>query len=86
MAEDYEGRAVFAGVSNHDTIQDGEAYVERFGVPYAMGNAPEVWAAFDDPVRPSTVVIDSQGNIATIVTGPISYEGTKQILDQLTED
>jgi len=59
-------------------------YVEEFGVPYAMGNAPEVWAAFDDPPRPSTIVIDADGNIATIVTGPISHEGMRKILKQVT--
>jgi hypothetical protein len=84
LAEEYEDQAVFAGVSNNDTVEDGMGYVEEFGVPYAMGHAPEVWAAYDDPVRPSTIVIDTDGNIATIVTGPISYEGMKRILDQVT--
>jgi hypothetical protein len=84
LAEEYEDRAVFAGVSNNDTIEDGRGYVEEFGVEYAMGNAPEVWAAYDDPVRPSTIVIDANGDIATIVTGPVSLEGMRQILDQVT--
>ncbi|MGH2698459.1 MAG: TlpA family protein disulfide reductase [Actinomycetota bacterium] len=84
LAEDYEGRVVFAGVSNNDTVEDGRGYVEEFGVPYAMGHAPEVWAAYDDPVRPSTIVIDAAGDIATVVTGPVSLEGMRQILDQVT--
>ena len=84
MAEEFENQAVFAGVSNNDTIEDGIGYVEEFGVPYAMGNAPGVWAAFDDPPRPSTIVIDADGNIATIVTGPISHEGMRKILKQVT--
>ncbi|MGH2700460.1 MAG: TlpA family protein disulfide reductase [Actinomycetota bacterium] len=84
MAKEYEGKAIFAGVSNNDTIEDGEAYVEEFDVPYVMGNAPEVWTAFDDPLRPSTIVIDADGDIATIVDGPISLEGMHQILKQVT--
>lgn len=84
MAEEFEGQAVFAGVSNNDTVEDGMSYVEEFGVPYSMGHAPEVWAAFDDPLRPSTIVIDADGKIATIVTGPISLEGMRQILKQVT--
>ena len=84
MAEEFEGQAVFAGVSNNDTVEDGIRYVEEFGVPYSMGHAPEVWAAFDDPLRPSTIVIDADGNIATIVTGPISHGGMRQILKQVT--
>ena len=84
MAEEFEGQAVFAGVSNNDTVEDGMSYVEEFGVPYSMGHAPEVWTAFDDPLRPSTIVIDADGNIATIVTGPISLEGMRQILKQVT--
>jgi hypothetical protein len=84
LAEEYEGQVVFAGVSNNDTVEDGRAYVEEFGVQYAIGNAPEVWAAYDDPVRPSTIVIDDNGDIATVVTGPVSLEGMRQILDQVT--
>jgi hypothetical protein len=84
LAEEYEGQATFAGVSNNDTPEDGRRYVDEFGVPYAMGHAPDVWATYDDPVRPSTIVIDANGDIATIVTGPISYEGMKRILDQVT--
>ena len=84
MAEEYEGQAVFAGVSNNDTVEDGMGYVEEFRVPYAMGHAPEVWAAYDDPVRPSTIVIDAKGNTEAVITGPISYEGMKEILDQVT--
>jgi hypothetical protein len=84
LAEEFEGQAVFAGVSNDDTVEDGMSYVEEFGVTYSMGHAPEVWAAFDDPLRPSTIVIDADGNIATIVTGPISHEGMRQILKQVT--
>ncbi len=71
-------------MSNNDTIEDGIDYVEEFRVPYAMGHAPEIWTAYDDPVRPSTIVIDADGNIATVVTGPVSYEGMKRILDQVT--
>jgi hypothetical protein len=84
LAEEFEDQAVFAGVSNNDTVEDGMSYVEEFGVSYSMGHAPEVWAAFDDPLRPSTIVIDADGNIATIVTGPISLEGMRQILKQVT--
>jgi hypothetical protein len=84
LAEEFEDQAVFAGVSNNDTVEDGMRYVEEFGVPYAMGHAPEVWSTFDNPVRPSTIVIDADGNIATEVTGPISYEGMKRILNQVT--
>jgi hypothetical protein len=29
-------------------------------------------------------VIDADGNVATIVTGPISLEGMRQILKQVT--
>jgi hypothetical protein len=84
LAEEFEGQAVFAGVSNNDTVEDGIRYVEEFEVPYAMGHSPEVWAAFDDPARPTTIVIDADGKIATVVTGPISYEGMKRILNQVT--
>jgi hypothetical protein len=83
LAEDYDGRVVFVGVSNNDTVEDGKAYVDEFGVPYAMAHAPEVWDLYDVPYQPVTVVIDGDGAMATRVDGPISYEGLNQIIKQV---
>jgi hypothetical protein len=82
LAEKYEGRVTFVGVSNNDTVEDGKEYVDRFDVPYAMANAPEVWEAFGDPSRPSTIVIDARGDISSTVVGPISVEGLTMMIEQ----
>lgn len=83
MAEDYDRRAIFVGVSNNDTVEDGRAYVEEFGVPYAMAHAPEVWDLYDVPYQPVTIVIDNDGAVATRIDGPISYEGLNQVIKQV---
>ena len=82
MAEEYEGRITFFGVSNNDTIDDGRAYADEFDVPYELAHAPEVWDAYDVPYQPVTVVIAADGSIATRIDGEITYDGLKEILDQ----
>lgn len=77
MAEELKGKVVFVGVSNNDTVEAGEGYVEEFDVPYAMAHAPEVWALFDDPFRPTTIVIAPDGRVASETTGPVTYEELK---------
>ena len=83
MAEELEGEAVFIGVSNNDTVEDGKNYVEEFGVPYAMAHASEVWVQFDDPFRPTTIVIDGSGQIATQIDGPVTYETLKAEVEKV---
>jgi peroxiredoxin len=77
LAEELEGEAVFVGVSNNDTVAAGKRYAEELRVPYALAHAPEVWAQFGDPFRPTTIVIGPDGRIASTTTGPITYEGLK---------
>ena len=74
---------VFIGVSNNDTVEDGKDYVEEFGVPYAMAHAPEVWDQFDDPYRPTTIVIDRSGRLASQIDGPITYETLKAEVEKV---
>ena len=82
MAEEYEDRITFFGVSNNDTVDDGIAYADEFDVPYELAHAPEVWEAYDVPYQPVTVVIAADGSIATRIDGEVTYEGLKEILDQ----
>lgn len=68
---------VFLGVSNNDTVEAGKGYAEDFDVPYALAHAPEVWARFDDPVRPTTIVFGADGGIVAETVGPVTYEDLK---------
>jgi hypothetical protein len=83
LAEEYEGKVVFVGVSNNDTVHDGKGYVEEFEVPYAMAHAPEVWELYDVPYQPVTVVLDSDGRIASRVEGPVTYDQLKAMLEKV---
>jgi hypothetical protein len=81
LAEEYEGKIAFVGVSNNDTVAAGKEYVETFDVPYSMAHAPEVWDLFDFPFRPTTIVIDAEGNIASRTDGEISYDLLKKDIE-----
>ncbi len=81
MAEEFEGRVSFVGVSNNDTVEDGKTYVADLNVPYVMAHAPEVWEAYEVPYQPVTVVIDAEGSITARVTGPVTYQGLKQAIE-----
>jgi thiol-disulfide isomerase/thioredoxin len=82
LAEEYEGRVAFIGVSNNDTVEDGRAYQDSFGVPYPLANAPEVWAKYGDPYRPTTIVIGQDGSVVARIDGPITLEGLKAELEE----
>ena len=81
MAEEYEGRVAFVGVSNNDTVDDGKDYVERFEVPYPMAHSPDTWDAFDVPYQPVTIVLDAEGGIADRIDGPVTYQSLKALIE-----
>ncbi len=74
---------MFIGVSNNDTVADGEQYAREFAVPYALANAPDVWALYDDPFRPTTILINAEGSVASHTTGPVTYEGLKTHIESV---
>jgi hypothetical protein len=83
LAEEFEDQIVFFGVTKNDTVEAGREYVRRFSVPYSNANAPEVWAMFDDPFRPTTLVLDGAGREVARVTGPITYDGLRHTLEEV---
>ncbi|CAN5657121.1 hypothetical protein BH24ACT26_BH24ACT26_22960 [soil metagenome] len=83
LAEEYEGRVTFIGVSNNDTVPDGEDYVEELDVPYMMAHAPAVWESYEVAYQPVTVVIDEDGTVATRIEGPVTLEGLRKIVEQV---
>ena len=84
MAEEFEDRVTFVGVSNNDTVDDGKRYRDDFGVPYPLAHAPEVWQQFDVPYQPVTIVLGPSGKQEFRIDGPITYDGLKDALDRLT--
>lgn len=74
---------MFFGVTNNDTVEGGIDYVNRFGVPYQNGHAPEVWSQFDDPFRPTTIVFDGDGIEVHRVTGPVALDDLRGVLQEV---
>jgi peroxiredoxin len=66
VARELEGEAGFVGVSYRDTEAAGRAYGRRFDVPYPLANdaSGRIWARWQVPFQPVTVVVDKQGRIA----------------------
>ena len=82
MAEKYEGKVYFIGVSNNDSEADGEAFASELEVPYPLGHAPEVWELYEVPYQPVTIVIGSDGAVASRIEGPVSLDGLNEIIQQ----
>ncbi len=69
-------------MSNNDTVADGKNYAEGLDVPYPLGHAPEVWAQFDVPYQPVTLVLDGSGRIVARWDGPITEEGLRKDIEK----
>lgn len=80
LAERYRGQVSFIGVSNNDSVTDGEAYASEFEVPYPLAHAPDVWELYEVPYQPVTIVIGSDGAAASRIEGPISLDGLNEII------
>jgi hypothetical protein len=84
LAEEFNGKVTFVGVSNNDTVEAGMGYRDEFEVPYPLAHAPEVWDLFDVPYQPVTIVLGPTGEQEARIDGPIGYEELKEVLERLT--
>ncbi|CAN5553303.1 MAG: TlpA family protein disulfide reductase [Actinomycetota bacterium] len=82
MAEKYEGKVSFIGVSNNDSVADGKAYARELEVSYPLALAPEVWELYEVPYQPVTIVIGSDGEVASRIEGPITLDGLNEIISK----
>jgi len=82
LAERYEGKVSFIGVSNNHSGADGEAYASELEVPYPLAHAPEVWELYEVAYQPVTVVIGADGAVASRIEGPITPDGLTEIISQ----
>ena len=78
----------FLGVNVKDTDQLARAFEDSFGIEFPSVHDPrgEVALAFRDyPANsiPSTIVLDAQGRVAAVYTGPVSQEDLRAVLDLL---
>jgi thiol-disulfide isomerase/thioredoxin len=82
LAERYRDKVSFIGVSNNDSVSDGEDYATEFGVPYPLAHAPDVWDLYEVAYQPVTIVIGADGAVASRIEGPISLDGLNEIIRQ----
>jgi peroxiredoxin len=87
VAEEFEGRVQFLGVSNHDTVAEGREYQRHFEVPYPLANdsSGRTWAAWGVPYQPVTVVVDQRGRIAWRFAGLLEPGMLAPVLEYLVE-
>jgi hypothetical protein len=83
LAEELDGKVVFVGVSNRDTVADGKAYADRFEVPYPLAHSPRTWELFDIPYQPVTIVLDRRHEVAERFQGPVGYDQLREALKNL---
>jgi peroxiredoxin len=87
VAEDFEGRVRFLGVSNHDTVSEGRKYQRQFEIPYPLANdaSGRTWAAWGVPYQPVTVVVDQHGRVAWRFAGLLEPGKLDPVLEYLVE-
>jgi peroxiredoxin len=87
VADAFQGRVQFLGVSNHDTVSEGRKYQEKFEVPYPLANdsSGRTWAAWGVPYQPVTVVVDQHGRVAWRFAGLLEPGVLDPVLEYLVE-
>lgn len=81
LAEKFEGRVAFLGVSNRDTVAAGRAYGEQLDVPYPLAWSPIVWTLYGIRTQPATVVLDSRGRVVHRSDESITPKALTEILE-----
>jgi peroxiredoxin len=87
VAEAFQGRVQFLGVSNHDTVSEDRKYQRHFEVPYPLANdsSGRTWAAWGVPYQPVTVVVDQHGRVAWRFDGLLERGMLDPVLEYLVE-
>lgn len=82
----YHGRGVdFLGINHEDQVAAATAWVERFHVPYPSisDQAGRYAAAFGYLGLPDTYVVDRDGAIRFVISGPTDAAQLSGLLDQI---
>ncbi len=88
LAERYQDRVVFLGVTHVDEPDDSKAFIERYGITYANAEDPR-----DDITKrlyritgvPETFVIAPDGSVAQFFFAAINETELAALFDQLLE-
>ncbi len=93
LARRFAGAPVrFVGVDIRDDPASAEAFMRTFRIGYPSLNDPNDVVALDfsgtvPPAGvPTTLVIDRAGRIAARIIGPVSYDGLKALITQVSAE
>jgi thiol-disulfide isomerase/thioredoxin len=93
LARHFPGPGVrFVGVDIRDDPASAEAFMRDFRIGYPSLNDPNDAVALDfngtvPPAGiPTTLVIDRTGGIAARIIGPVSYDGLKALITQVSAE
>jgi thiol-disulfide isomerase/thioredoxin len=93
LARNFSGPGVrFIGVDIRDDPASAEAFMRKFRVGYPSVNDPNDAVALDfsgtvPPAGiPTTLVIDRAGQVAARIIGPVSYNGLKALIKQVSAE
>ena len=75
----------FLGLSENETEEDSRDIVEETGVTYDIGRDPDgqVLAAFSGLAMPTTVLVDAEGTITSLHSGPIERD---ELLERVEDE
>jgi len=84
-ARDDNPEVTFLGIDHLDRLEDGEAFVEEFGIDFATIHDLDGDVAFAVGGRgmPTTVVFDRDGRLAGRVVGELTETTLAQLLDEV---
>jgi thiol-disulfide isomerase/thioredoxin len=91
-AEVRDGGVEFLGLNVKETSEQfALAFVDRFGIEFPSLYDPrgEVALAFRDypaTAIPSTIVLDPQGRVAAVYTGPVTQEDLRTVIDRVVRE
>jgi cytochrome c biogenesis protein CcmG/thiol:disulfide interchange protein DsbE len=76
----------FIGVDVHDSVADGQAFVEHHGITYPVAVDPEGGTAstYGLPGLPQTVIVSGDGRIVNRMIGPVARARLDHVLGGLT--
>ena len=93
LARNFSGPGVrFMGVDIRDDAASAEAFMRNFRIGYPSLNDPNDVVALDfsgtvPPASiPTTLVIDRTGKVAARIIGPVSYNGLKALIKQVSAE
>ena len=86
MDERYRGRGLsLIGVQVQQTVEDGRAYAERYGLHYAIGAdvSAAVFRTYRVYALPTQFFIDPGGVIRAVVNGPLDLDGAARLVEAI---